>query len=143
MTTAESTNHIGRPILDENQSARVFDMGVGHVNPQRELNPGLMYDIRSDDYIIHLCRLGYTRSEIFSITHKNVSCNVVMKMNRGFNLNYLSLSVICKDGKRRKMFRRRLTNVGSPNSIYSMEVMAPEGVEVIVKPKRLGFKQTL
>ncbi|KAL9323783.1 hypothetical protein ACSQ67_008640 [Phaseolus vulgaris] len=68
MTTVESTNHIGRPILDENQSARVFDMGVGHVNPQRELNPGLMYDIRSDDYIIHLCGLGYTRSK-YSASH--------------------------------------------------------------------------
>ncbi|KAK8473545.1 hypothetical protein PHAVU_001G165266 [Phaseolus vulgaris] len=141
MTTAEATDHTGRPILDESQPAGVFDMGAGHVNPQRALNPGLVYDIRPDDYIIHLCSLGYTRSEIFSITHRNVSCNAVMKMNRGFSLNYPSFSVIFKDGERRKMFRRRLTNVGSANSIYSVEVMAPEGVKVIVKPKRLVFKQ--
>ncbi|KAL9331843.1 hypothetical protein ACSQ67_001453 [Phaseolus vulgaris] len=137
----EATDHTGRPILDESQPAGVFDMGAGHVNPQRALNPGLVYDIRPDDYIIHLCSLGYTRSEIFSITHRNVSCNAVMKMNRGFSLNYPSFSVIFKDGERRKMFRRRLTNVGSANSIYSVEVMAPEGVKVIVKPKRLVFKQ--
>ena len=39
------------------------------------------------------------------------------------------------------MFSRRLTNVGSANSIYSVEVKAPAGVKVIVKPKRLVFKQ--
>ncbi|TKY62306.1 Subtilisin protease SBT1.2 [Spatholobus suberectus] len=141
MTTAEVTDHTGRPILDEDQPAGVFDMGAGHVNPQSALNPGLVYDIRPDDYIIHLCSLGYTSSEIFSITHRNVSCNAIMQMNRGFSLNYPSFSVIFKDGLRRKMFTRRLTNVGSPNSIYSVEIMAPEGVKVIVKPKRLVFKQ--
>lgn len=141
MTTAEVTDHTGRPILDENQPAGVFDMGAGHVNPQRALNPGLVYDIRPDDYIIHLCSLGYTKSEIFSITHRNVSCNGVLKMNRGFSLNYPSFSVIFKAGERRKMFIRRLTNVGNANSVYSVEVKAPEGVKVIVKPKRLVFKQ--
>ena len=40
----------------------------------------------------------------------------------------------------RKMIQRRLTNVGSPNSIYSVEVVAPEGVEVRVIPRRLVFK---
>jgi hypothetical protein len=35
--------------------------------------------------------------------------------------------VILKDGMRRKMFSRRVANVGSPNSIYSVEVMAPHG----------------
>jgi hemolysin-activating ACP:hemolysin acyltransferase len=35
--------------------------------------------------------------------------------------------VILKDGMRRKMFSRRVANVGSPNSIYIVEVMAPHG----------------
>lgn len=141
MTTAEVADHTGRPILDENKPAVAFAMGAGQVNPQRALNPGLIYDIRPDDYVNHLCSLGYTRSEIFSITHRNVSCHAIMQMNRGFSLNYPSISVTFKDGMRRKMFSRRLTSVGSPNSIYSVEVMAPEGVKVIVKPKRLVFKQ--
>ena len=140
MTTAEVTDHTGKPILDGNKPASVFAIGAGHVNPQRALNPGLIYDIRTDDYISHLCSLGYTRSEIFSITHRNVSCHAIMRMNRSFSLNYPSFSVIFKDGMRRKMFSRRLTNVGSPNSIYSVEVMEPEGVKVIVKPKKLVFK---
>ncbi|XP_061343481.1 subtilisin-like protease SBT1.2 [Gastrolobium bilobum] len=141
MTTAEITDHTGSPILDEDKPADAFAIGAGNVNPQRALNPGLIYDIRPDDYVTHLCSIGYTSSEIFSITHRNVSCHAIMQMNRGFSLNYPSFSVTFKDGMRRKMFSRRLTNVGSPDSIYSVEVMAPEGVKVIVKPKRLVFKQ--
>ncbi|GLT54083.1 hypothetical protein SLA2020_273120 [Shorea laevis] len=39
-----------------------------------------------------------------------------------------------------KMIKRRLTNVGTPNSIYSVEVRAPEGVKVRVKPQKLVFE---
>ncbi|KAJ7977167.1 Subtilisin-like protease [Quillaja saponaria] len=140
MTTAEVTDHSGKPILDGDKPAEVFAIGAGQVNPNRAINPGLIYDIRPDEYVTHLCSLGYKRSEIFSITHKNVSCLDIIQMNRGFSLNYPSMSVIFKEGMRRKMFTRRLTNVGSPNSIYSVKVIAPEGVKVIVRPKRLTFK---
>ncbi|MCI03030.1 subtilisin-like protease SDD1-like [Trifolium medium] len=141
MTTADVIDHTGRPILDEDKPATSFAMGAGNVNPKRALNPGLIYDIKPDDYVNHLCSIGYTKSEIFSVTHRNVSCHAIMQMNRGFSLNYPSILVIFTDGMRRKMFSRRVTNVGSPNSIYSVKVMAPQGVKVIVKPKKLVFKQ--
>ncbi|CAJ2632878.1 subtilisin-like protease SDD1-like protein [Trifolium pratense] len=141
MTTADVIDHKGKPILDEDKPATSFAMGAGNVNPQRALNPGLIYDIKPDDYVNHLCSIGYTKSEIFSITHRNVSCHAIMQMNRGFSLNYPSISVIFTNGMRRKMFSRRVTNVGNPNSIYSVEVMAPQGVKVIVKPKKLVFKK--
>jgi hypothetical protein len=51
--------------------------------------------------------------------------------------------VILKDGMRRKMFSRRVANVGSPNSIYSVEVMAPHGENVKMKHKKLLFKQRI
>ncbi|KAF5482495.1 hypothetical protein F2P56_003060 [Juglans regia] len=70
----------------------------------------------------------------------NVSCHYLLQMNRGFSLNYPSISVIFKRRTTGKKIKRRLTNVGSPNSIYSMEVRAPEGVKVKVKPKKLIFK---
>jgi hypothetical protein len=111
------------------------------VNPGKAIDPGLIYDIRPDEYITHLCTLGYTKSEIFSVTHMNVSCHELLQMNRGFSLNYPSISVIFKRGMTSKMIKRRLTNVGTPNSIYSVEVRAPEGVKVRVKPQKLVFKQ--
>ncbi|CAI0386261.1 unnamed protein product [Linum tenue] len=141
LTTADVTDHSGNPIMDGDKPAGVFAMGAGHVNPQRAIYPGLIYDIRPEDYVTHLCTLGYTRSEIFTITHRNVSCSELLKMNKGFSLNYPSISVIFRQGTRRKMMRRKLTNVGRPNSIYSVEVKAPEGVKVRVKPTKLHFKQ--
>jgi subtilisin family serine protease len=141
MTTADITDHSGKPIMDGDKPAGVFATGAGHVNPGKAIDPGLIYDIRPDEYITHLCTLGYTKSEIFSVTHMNVSCHELLQMNRGFSLNYPSISVIFKRGMTSKMIKRRLTNVGTPNSIYSVEVRAPEGVKVRVKPQKLVFKQ--
>ncbi|KAF2307149.1 hypothetical protein GH714_025126 [Hevea brasiliensis] len=140
MTTADITDHSGNQIMDGNKPAEVFAIGAGQVNPERAINPGLIYDIRPEEYVTHLCTLGYTRSEIFTITHRNVSCNELLQMNKGFSLNYPSISVIFKHGMTSKLIRRRLTNVGSSNSIYSVEVTAPEGVKVRVKPQRLVFR---
>ncbi|KAL2238706.1 subtilisin-like protease SBT1.2 [Sesamum indicum] len=140
MTTAEMTDHLGKPILDGDKPAGLFAIGAGHVNPERAINPGLIYDIQPDDHITHLCTLGYSRPDIFSITHRNVSCHAILQKNRGFSLNYPSFSVIFKKGETRKMVRRRLTNVGKPNSIYSLEMKAPEGVSMRVRPRRLIFK---
>lgn len=141
MTTADTTNHQGKPIMDDDTPAGLFAIGAGHVNPGRSDDPGLIYDISPNDYITHLCTLGYKYKEIFSITHKNVSCHDVLQKNRGFSLNYPSISVIFKAGRTRKMITRRVTNVGSPNSIYSVNIVAPEGVKVRVKPRRLIFKR--
>lgn len=140
MTTADGNDHFGKPIMDGNKPPAVFAIGAGHVNPEKAINPGLIYDITPDEYVTHLCTLGYTESEIFTITHRNVSCHENLRMNRGFSLNYPSISVVFKHGKKSTMIRRRLTNVGSPNSIYSVKVTAPEDVEVRIKPQRLIFK---
>lgn len=139
MTTADVTDHSGNPIMDGDKPAGVFAIGAGHINPVRAIDPGLIYDIRPEDYVTHLCTLGYTKSDILTITHRNVSCREILKMNRGFSLNYPSISVTFKHGKRSKMVRRRVTNVGSPNSTYLLEVMAPKEVRVIVKPQSLVF----
>ncbi|EXB46027.1 Subtilisin-like protease SDD1 [Morus notabilis] len=139
MTTAHVTDHSGRPIMDGDKPAGVFALGAGHVNPQRALDPGLVYDIRPGEYVTHLCTLGYTDLEVFSVTHKNVSCREILTINKGFSLNYPSISVIFKRGTGSKMIKRRLTNVGSPNSIYSLEIEAPQDVKVRVKPRRLVF----
>ncbi|XP_043706093.1 subtilisin-like protease SBT1.2 [Telopea speciosissima] len=139
MTTADVTDHYGQPIMDGANPAGVFAIGAGHVNPERATDPGLVYDIRPSEYIIHLCTLGYSSSEIFTITHRNVSCREVLAKNRGFSLNYPSISAIFKTGRMGMKIKRRLTNVGLPNSTYSVEVVAPEGVTVKVTPQHLTF----
>lgn len=139
MTTADTIDHLGKPIMDGLKPAGVFAIGAGHVNPSRVLDPGLVYDIKADEYVAHLCTLGYTRSEIFIIAHRRVNCHETLLKNRDFSLNYPSISVIFKHEMMRKMIKRRLTNVGPPNSTYSVEVVAPQGVKVIVRPMSLTF----
>lgn len=140
MTTADMHDHQGKPIMDGDKPADLFAMGAGQVNPERAINPGLVYDIRPDDHITHLCTLGYRRSEIFSITQRNVSCHDILRKNRCFSLNYPSFSVIF-GGDTRKMIKRQVTNVGRASSIYSLELKAPEGVTVRVRPRRLIFRR--
>lgn len=140
MTTAHITDHFGKPIMDGTKPAGIFAIGAGHVNPRGATDPGLIYNIGPDEYITHLCTIGYMRSQIFTITHRNVSCHDIVEKNRGFNLNYPSISVNFRPGITSKMIRRRLTNVGSPNSTYLVEVMAPKGIKVRVKPRQLVFK---
>ncbi|CAA0823922.1 Subtilisin-like protease SBT1.2 [Striga hermonthica] len=140
MTTAYLTDHTGKPIFDGDKPAGLFATGAGHVDPGRAIDPGLVYDISLDEHVTHLCTLRYTKSDIFSITHRNVSCRELLRKNRGFSLNYPSFSVIFKKEERKKMERRVLTNVGKPNSIYSLELKAPEGVSMKVRPRRLVFK---
>ncbi|KAL3645044.1 hypothetical protein CASFOL_010224 [Castilleja foliolosa] len=141
MTTADITDHIGNPIMDGNERAGLFATGAGQVNPERAINPGLIYDLKPDNHVTHLCTLGYSKPDIFSITHRNVSCPDILRKNKGFSLNYPSFSVIFKRGDNRKMVQRRVTNVGKPNSIYSLEMKAPEGVSMRVRPRRLVFKR--
>ncbi|CAN6554116.1 unnamed protein product [Malus baccata var. baccata] len=84
-------------------------------------------------------QLSELELESLKMLPDNVSCRELLKMNRGFSLNYPSISVIFKHGTRSKMIRRRVTNVGSPNSIYKLEVLAPKEVKVRVKPQMLRF----
>ncbi|KAJ0956949.1 putative tripeptidyl-peptidase II [Helianthus annuus] len=142
MTTADVTDHYGKPIMDGDNPAGILAMGAGHVNPVRAIEPGLIYDITPNEYIMHLCSIRYTKSEIFTITHRNVSCQDMMKNNKGFSLNYPSISVIFKSDMTSKMVKRRVTNVGEPKSTYAVKVVAPEGVKVRVKPRRLSFSRS-
>ncbi|KAK1386043.1 Subtilisin-like protease SBT1.2 [Heracleum sosnowskyi] len=140
MTTAYIIDHSGRQIMDGDQPAGLFAIGAGHVNPVRAMSPGLIYDISPNDYVTHLCTQKYTRSDIFMITHKNVSCHDIMQKNKNFSLNYPSIYVVFRPRMKSKMIKRRLTNVGIPNSTYSVEVKPPEGIKVRVRPQRLIFR---
>ncbi|CAI0428636.1 unnamed protein product, partial [Linum tenue] len=74
LTTAYTFDLSGHPISNEqNVSATVFDMGSGHVNPSKVLNPGLVYDIEPDDYIPYLCGLGYSDKQVRMIVQRKVN----------------------------------------------------------------------
>ncbi|KAF2309797.1 hypothetical protein GH714_005177 [Hevea brasiliensis] len=69
VTTANTMDHIRGPIKDignDNQPATPLDMGAGQVNPNKALDPGLIYDLNSTDYVKLLCALNFTQKQIQS-----------------------------------------------------------------------------
>lgn len=137
MTTANLNNLGGKPISDQQfVPATFFDMGAGHVNPSGANNPGLIYDIKPDDYIPYLCGLGYSDQQVGLIVQHPVTCSNDSNIPEA-QLNYPSFSI--KLGSTPQTYTRTVTNVGQSNSAYSLEIVAPQGVDVKVTPGSISF----
>ncbi|KAI3924950.1 hypothetical protein MKW98_002859 [Papaver atlanticum] len=138
MTTADSLNLRGQPILDQNfNSANLFATGSGQVNPSKANDPGLIYDIEPEDYIPYLCGLGYTDDQVGIITHRVINCSEYSTISEG-DLNYPSFTVPMTGTTK---FTRTVTNVGEANTTYGVEIVEPNGVSVRVKPDKLHFTE--
>lgn len=138
MTTADVVNLGGKAIFDERlKPADIFATGSGHVNPTRANDPGLIYDLQPDDYIPYLCGLGYKEDEVGIIAHRPIKCSKESSIPEGA-LNYPSFSVTLGPSQ---TFTRTVTNVGEAYSTYTVNVVAPDGVYVSVKPEKLYFSK--
>ncbi|KAF5954446.1 hypothetical protein HYC85_007302 [Camellia sinensis] len=139
MTTTDRANHLGKPIIDETLfPADIFVIGSGHVNPSRAINPGLVYDLKPNDYIPYLCGLNYTDQDIYFITKHTVKCSKVSKIAEA-QLNYPSFSITLGSGH--QTYTRTVTNVGEANSSYDSVIVAPAGVNVTLNTTRLEFSE--
>lgn len=146
MTTAYTVDNRGETMLDEStgNSSTVFDYGAGHVHPQKAMDPGLIYDLNSHDYINFLCNSNYTENNIQVITRKVADCSGAKKAGHVGNLNYPSLSAVFQQYGKHKMsthFIRTVTNVGPADSVYRVTVRPPSGMGVTVKPDQLVFRR--
>lgn len=114
-------------------------MRTGFIDPNRALDPGLIYDIGRQNYVNLLCSLHFSTNELFAITKSdNLDCS-----NPSTDLNYPSLIVLyddCETGRTQK-FRRIVTNVGNDVTAYKAIVKAPEDSEVRVSPNILVFRK--
>ncbi|CAN1333004.1 Subtilisin-like protease 3 [Linum perenne] len=136
MTTAHLKNLGGSPIIDEQlRKANLFDIGAGHVNPSAAIDPGLVYDLKPDDYIPYLCGLGYKDSEISGVIQRPAHCRNSSIPEA--QLNYPSFAI--RLGSSPVTYSRTVTNVGKANSIYVAKVVTPNGVSVRVNPDRIVF----
>ncbi|KAK0598695.1 hypothetical protein LWI29_037072 [Acer saccharum] len=79
ITTAYTIDNTGSILKDESTGlpATPLDFGAGHIDANRAMDPGLVYDMDVQDYIEFLCGLGYdekhpsTKSmELQSRTHR-------------------------------------------------------------------------
>ncbi|KAI3798261.1 hypothetical protein L1987_33532 [Smallanthus sonchifolius] len=138
MTTAYKTDINRDTILSggTNEESSPFDIGAGHLNPLKAMDPGLVYDTKADDYILFLCNNGYTKDQIKRITGTTVTCPKEHTTNA--NLNYPSITVFSLQST--MTIKRTVRNVGyKKTSIYFASIVSPNGVEVTVWPRILCF----
>ncbi|CAD6245334.1 unnamed protein product [Miscanthus lutarioriparius] len=151
MTTAYVRDNSNGTMVDESTGAvaGAFDLGAGHVDPMRAMDPGLVYDITPGDYVNFLCNLNYTEQNIRAVTRRQADCRGARRAGHAGNLNYPSLSatfVAAADDARattmRTHFIRTATNVGGgERAVYRASVAAPEGCNVTVQPRQLAFRR--
>ncbi|GLJ50019.1 hypothetical protein SUGI_1063960 [Cryptomeria japonica] len=146
MTTSYTLSNSNKAIMDLGYSgnpATPFDMGAGHVDPNKAVDPGLVYDISVEDYANYLCTLNYTTKQIQSITGTPVSCPSGLDLGSD-GLNYPSFTAIFNKNatsSSSSTFKRTLTNVGDDISYYNAVLEVPKGLKVQVIPNAVEFKK--
>ncbi|XP_024029601.1 subtilisin-like protease SBT5.4 isoform X1 [Morus notabilis] len=139
MTTARTRDSNREQMLDAAtmQRATPFAYGAGHVQPNRAMDPGLVYDLTIDDYLNLLCAHGYNETTIKLFSNKPYKCSKSFTL---VNFNYPSIAVPNLGSEQVNIVTRKVKNVGIPGT-YTAYVKAPAGVSVSVKPKTLKFKR--
>ncbi|XP_031495085.1 subtilisin-like protease SBT1.6 [Nymphaea colorata] len=145
MTTARIQNNRLQSLTDESgrKASTPYDFGAGHVDLSRALDPGLVYDIGTQDYVGFLCSIGYGPRTIQVITKTPVSCPA--RQHQPEDLNYPSFAAVLdvsRSPSATKTFVRTVTNVGPATSVYSARVSLSDngkGVTVSVQPAKLAF----
>ncbi|KAL3648072.1 hypothetical protein CASFOL_009040 [Castilleja foliolosa] len=143
MTTAYSQDAKGDQILDEKSynSSTVWDIGAGHVNPERAVDPGLVYDITPDDYLNFMCASNYTRLEIRQVARRPISCG--KNKSKPWDINYPAIVVDFEASEmmddREIVVDRTVTHVGESAATYGVTVINPKGVTVTVNPSKIEF----
>ncbi|PKI69720.1 hypothetical protein CRG98_009876 [Punica granatum] len=143
MTTSYSTDNTNSPIgdLGDNQPATPLAVGAGHINPNKALDPGLVYDATTEDYTNLLCALNYTAKQIQTITRSSsTKCS-----SPSLDLNYPSFIFLLEGNtpaaQTAREFHRTVTNVGVGMSSYTASVTPMKGFKVSIEPEKLVFKE--
>ncbi|XP_065854154.1 subtilisin-like protease SBT5.3 [Euphorbia lathyris] len=138
MTSAKSTSNIRKPIATESlDKANPFNYGSGHIWPERAIDPGLVYDLSSTDYLNFLCSVGYNQTQISIFVEEPYRCPSANTTSL-LNLNYPSITIPNLSGTVK--LSRRLKNVGNPG-VYRVRVEEPSGISVKVEPMKLKFSK--
>ncbi|KAL0352022.1 UNVERIFIED_CONTAM: Subtilisin-like protease SBT3 [Sesamum calycinum] len=141
MTTANLRDNANQPIKDMGfgyQVANPLGIGAGQVDPNRALDPGLIYDATIQDYVNLVCSMNFTTAQTQTIIRSSYNCSTPSS-----DLNYPSFIVLYEIQETRttftRKFRRTLTNVGNGPAAYKVKVEEPNGSTIAVSPQTLMF----
>ncbi|GLT34984.1 hypothetical protein SLA2020_094690 [Shorea laevis] len=144
MTTATQTNNLKAPITTETGSAATpYDFGAGEIGITGPLQPGLVYETTTIDYLNFLCFYGYDNSTIKTIARaipEGFVCPMNPSTDSISDINYPSIAISKISVKESKKVNRTLTNVaGDDEPVYTVSIEAPAGINVKVVPDKLQF----
>jgi hypothetical protein len=114
----------------DGEPADAFDMGSGHIDPNRAVDPGLVYDSSFAHYAAYLCGMN---EPPFSATDCAAHA-AAGATSAAVDVNLPSIGVAALISG--DVIRRRVTNVGPPAS-FAAEVIAPPDLDVVVEPSSL------
>ncbi|KAK4275082.1 hypothetical protein QN277_018221 [Acacia crassicarpa] len=145
MTSAIQKNNMDEPITtDAGSVATPYDHGAGEVSTLGSLQPGLVYETTTTDYLNYLCYIGLNVTSIKLISGTlpdGFACPKDSSSDNVSNMNYPSIAI--SNFKETSKITRTVTNVGEDDeTVYSVVVEAPNGVDVKVSPSKLQFTQS-
>lgn len=139
-------NNMKMPLTNNsNYIANPHETGVGEINPIKALNPGLVFETTTENYLQFLCYYGYSEKNIRSMSKTKFNCPKLSDEELISNINYPSIS-IGKLGRHQaalKVIERTVTNVGPSNSTYIAKVNSPKGLVVTVTPEKIVFNKVV
>ncbi|XP_055807607.1 subtilisin-like protease SBT3 [Solanum dulcamara] len=146
MTTANPLDNTGKPIKTkdylETRVATSLSMGAGLVDPNRAVDPGLIYDATPQDYVNLLCSMNLTEKQFKTIARSSAKHNCA---NPSDDINYPSfIALYIPNGDYtwlEQKFRRTVTNVGPGAAKYKVKVKAPKNSTVSISPQTLVFEK--
>ncbi|KAL9283962.1 Subtilisin-like protease SBT4.3 [Arabidopsis thaliana] len=131
MTTATPMNVKKNP-------EREFAYGSGQINPTKASDPGLVYEVETEDYLKMLCAEGFDSTTLTTTSGQNVTCSERTEVK---DLNYPTMTTFVSSlDPFNVTFKRTVTNVGFPNSTYKASVvpLQPE-FQISIEPEILRF----
>jgi hypothetical protein len=94
-------------------------MGGGHIQPDKAIDPGLVYDIQPEEY--------------FKFKEENEEHGLVYELNLP--------SIALPDLKKSITVSRTVINIGPAKATYRTVVEAPAGVRMSVEPPVIAFQK--
>uniref|UniRef100_A0A2N9EIA5 Peptidase S8/S53 domain-containing protein n=2 Tax=Fagus sylvatica TaxID=28930 RepID=A0A2N9EIA5_FAGSY len=143
MTTAYAKDNTGRTLKSQfAHSGTPIHFGAGHIDPNKAMDPGLIYDMGFQDYVDFLCGLEYTDEQMrIILKRKKWHCNKKLS----HELNYPSFIVVLSNETTYPTamnLSRVVTNVGNDTSVYEAHLeKIPTGMKIRVEPSTLTFTE--
>jgi subtilisin family serine protease len=114
----------------DGSAADAFDMGAGHIDANRAVDPGLVYDSTFAEYAAYLCGLPQPPFAAPDCAAHAAAGHTGSAVD--LNLPSIGIAQLISGD----VVRRRVTNVGPPAS-FTAELIPPPGLDVIVEPATL------